>query len=88
MPEKPIIPFVHMNGTSLNELLALRENFYSALDAAYTALKQMAPNGRDFYPDPGRMERALEQHRRRQQAIQDLQKEIELECELINELEK
>lgn len=81
-----IMPFVHMNGTSKNELLELREKAYSALDSAMDALKEMAPNGRDYYPDPGRMEKAVEQHRRRMKAITDIMAELEKEREFINGL--
>lgn len=78
-----VTPIVHLNGTSKDELLALRENVYSALDSTLAALRQMGPNGRDYYPEPGRMQRAEDQHRRRCQLLTDLMEEIEQECGMI-----
>lgn len=80
-----ITPLIHMNGTSAEELLNLREAFYAALQEAEQALKQMAPNGRDYYPTPGMMELAVEQHRLRMATLGGLMKQIETECENINQ---
>lgn len=79
-----VIPFVHLNGTSKSELLALREQVYAALDEAAAALRQMAPNGRDYYLEPGRFEEAVAQHDSRIKAIRDIMAELEKECEAIN----
>jgi hypothetical protein len=81
---KLVTPIVHLNGTSKAELLRLREEFYAALDAAVAALREMAPNGRDYYPgEAGLMERAVEQHRRRCASLTDLMREMEEECRAI-----
>jgi hypothetical protein len=82
-----VSPIVHCNGTSAAELLDLRETAYAALDAAAAALCQMAPNGRDYYPQPGLMTQADAQHRRRVQAIRDIMQEIEAECFAISDQE-
>jgi hypothetical protein len=76
-------PVVHPNGTSKEELLNLREEAYSALDAAADALRQMAPNARDYqgWED---FERARTQHAARVKALRDVQKGIEDECTAIN----
>jgi hypothetical protein len=81
-----ILPVVHLNGTSKQELLELREGAYQALTRAVEALRNMAPNGRDFYPVPGRMDLALAQHTRRMKVLTDLMKEIEEECLEIDRL--
>lgn len=88
MPEKPdvVVPVVHLNGTSAKELLELREDAFLALDKARDALCKMAPNGRDYYPDPGRMDKALAQHERRLRSVTDLMGEVETECVKILEL--
>jgi len=43
------IPVVHLNGTSKQELLRLYDDAFTKLESAYQALKQAAPNGRDYY---------------------------------------
>lgn len=84
--ENLVLPIVHLNGTSKSQLLDDREAVYYALGQAYDALKQMGPNGRDYYPIPGRMELAIEQHRRRLAAIDAIRNEIGAECVAISEL--
>lgn len=81
---KLVVPTVHSNGTSSEELLSLREEFYSKLRDAETALRHMAPNGRDYYLTPGMFERAVIQHTRRMGMLKMLFDEIEKECEEIN----
>jgi hypothetical protein len=44
-----LLPSVHMNGTSRQELLSLNFAALRAIDAALTALRAAAPNARDFY---------------------------------------
>ena len=47
---KAMVPTIHTNGTSANEL---REQLQAAIEALHTAqrmLVQAAPNGRDYYP--------------------------------------
>jgi len=43
------IPVIHLNGTSKQELLRLYDDAFTKLESAYQALKQAAPNGRDYY---------------------------------------
>ncbi len=75
-----VLPIVHLNGTSKQELLEQRETAYAAVQTALDALRGMSPNGRDYYPVPGRLELALEQHTRRMKTLTDLMKELEQEC--------
>ena len=85
MPEVIIAPIIHLNGTSAEHLLNHLFDAYNGLQDAYERLKLCAPNGRDFYPEPGRMDKAEAQHRRRLQTVHDLMNELEREIELIQE---
>lgn len=76
MPEI-ILPIIHLNGTSRDALLDQLCEVYSALNDAMDKLRQASPNGRDYYPVPGLMDKAIEQHRRRQRVLSDLQAEIQ-----------
>ena len=72
------LPTVHMNGTSKAELLETLGEASEALEAAYRAVKQTGPNGRDYYLlGPGEMARALTEHESRLRMIDDLKAEIE-----------
>lgn len=64
-----IAPIVHLNGTSKQMLMDELEEAYYALNKAYDVIKQSGPNGRDYYPVPGLMEKAVEQHTQRLKAI-------------------
>jgi hypothetical protein len=75
----PVLPIVHLNGTSQESLIEQRAAFYRALGAAERALQDMAPDGRDYYPEPGRMEKARAQHARRLAVLGALRTEIEAE---------
>ena len=61
-----VLPVLHPNGDRPETLLGSLENAYAAVGAAMDALRQCAPNGRNFYPVPGRMQQAEVQHRTRQ----------------------
>lgn len=80
-----ILPIVHLNGTSASSLIDARIKAYEALHEALDAFSEVAPNGRDYYPEPGRMKKAIEQHNRRCEAIFEITKELEYE---IGEIEK
>jgi hypothetical protein len=77
-------PIVHLNGTSREELIELRCKTYAAINDAYAVLKRMAPNGRDYYPEPGLMDLAVAQHTRRMQTLDDLLKELVLELDALS----
>lgn len=80
-----IAPIVHLNGTSADSLLFALSNAYNDLEKAAESVRQCGPNGRDYYPQPGLMQRAESQHRRRLETIRDLQAEIEREMDLIQQ---
>ena len=57
---KSALPIVHMNGDTPETLVGQREEVFEALDNVLYVMKKMAPNGRNFYPEPGRMQKAEE----------------------------
>jgi len=86
-PSDKQMPLVHLNGSGKDNLLQWREEAWEALDEARNALAAMFPNGRDYYPlGPEAFERAIEQHRRRQEAIQWVMDEIHAEIQHIYEV--
>jgi hypothetical protein len=54
-----IPPIVHMNGTSREALEKQLLDLHKSLRATSECLSHAWPNGRDYYPEPGRMDRAL-----------------------------
>ncbi len=84
-PNTIILPIVHMNGTSRQELLQLRKDLYRAIGQAQHALAEMSPNGRDYYPEKGRLQKAIDQHARRHNMLHDLKAEILMEAELLQD---
>lgn len=78
---KIVLPVVHMNGTARQDLIDQRDAVWTALHAAMDALREMNPNGRDYYPEPGRMTAAEEQQRRRCLLLDQLASELEFEIE-------
>lgn len=79
-----ILPIVHMNGTSKRELIQLRCDAANAVNRAIEALSVMSPNGRDYYPKPGLLEQAMQQHGRRLKALRDLYLELNEEAVAID----
>jgi len=72
------LPCIHLNGTSKERLIESLCAASQALDLAYSALKQTAPNGRDYYPiGPGALERATAEHFGRLRKLDDVKKEID-----------
>ena len=81
---RPVLPVVHLNGTSREALIAMRLRAGSAVAKALDAMaEEMAPNGRDYYPAPGRLAAAEAQHRRRVAVLKDLLAEIQAEAEIL-----
>lgn len=83
---KPVLPIVHLNGTSKETLVSLRAVAIDALHAAGQHLAAMAPNGRDYYPVDGLMAQAQAQHDRRMATLHALIDEIENEMLLISNI--
>lgn len=65
MSTKLTLPTIHLNGTSRSVLM---KDYRTALDAvnnAVNATQETGPNGRDYYPVDGSMQKALAENRAR-----------------------
>ena len=82
--DRVVCPIVHLNGTSKDELIRPRQEFYAALQEAERKLAAMAPNGRDYYVQPGLLEKAQAQYDRRLEVLAGLLAEIEAEIDGID----
>lgn len=73
-----MVPTIHLNGTSKAALLDDLGEAAVAIDAAYRAVKQTAPNGRDYYPQgPLALGAALAEHEDRLRRLDAVKAEIE-----------
>ena len=57
-----VTPIIHLNGDRPEVLLTNLNDAYRAVRAAIEAVRQCSPNGRNYYPEPGRLARAQAQH--------------------------
>ena len=77
-----VLPVVHMNGTTADELIDNLRAVCDGLRATEEALAKAAPNQRDYYPAGlGLWNAALLQHSRRREAIETMLREINEEME-------
>lgn len=75
---KPLThPQISLNGTSRDALVKQQCDVMRALDAAYTAMNEAAPNGRDYQYRPFEFKPAREAWNERMQIIRDMRNEIE-----------
>lgn len=81
---KTVFPCVHMNGTGKDTLIENLSVVYAALEVARETLRNAVPNGRDYYLGTWTLKDADAQHKRRLEAIDTLQKDLESEMELIS----
>ncbi len=82
------LPCIHLNGTSKVSLITALCTASDALYVACKALRQTAPNGRDFYPlGPGAFSKAEEEHRSRLQRLDAIKAEIDALTIAINEIQ-
>jgi hypothetical protein len=72
-----MIPTVHLNGTSREELCLQLQRADDALLAAYEALSATAPHGRDYYPQgEDAIVKATAEHRSRLRRLIEIIDEI------------
>lgn len=72
------LPTVHMNGTPKQMLIDSLCVASQAIEAAYQAVKQTAPNGRDYYTQGAvAMEKAEAEHRERLRLLDKVKEEID-----------
>jgi hypothetical protein len=78
-PERsPMVPTVHLNGTSREMLVDQLSDAAQAVHAAGRELALATPNGRDFYPQgPAAIGRALAEHNDRMLRLQSVARELE-----------
>lgn len=73
-----MVPTIHLNGTSKQDLLADMLKAYHAIQHAKAALGQASPNGRDYYPQGnGALLIAQDEHRDRIDRLTSVADEIE-----------
>ena len=76
---------IHSNGTSADRLHKDLSDAYFAIDQAYDALRQCAPNGRDYYPTgPASFEKAIAEHHARLAKLDEVKNELEVIMEEIS----
>jgi hypothetical protein len=78
--QRIVTPIIHPNGDRQEALISTMKRAYVAIKDAQKALRETAPHGRNFYPEEGRMQRAEEQYRRRQEALQSVMDSLVAEC--------
>ena len=72
------LPTIHLNGTSKKNLIQALCQASHALDAAYGALKETSPNGRDYYPQgPEAFGQAVTEHCSRLSRLDAIKDEID-----------
>ena len=81
-----VTPILHPNGDRPEVLLASLECAYRTVRAAIEAVRQCAPNGRNYYPEPGRLERARAQHDERLDKLLAVAQSIASEAKAIQQL--
>jgi hypothetical protein len=73
-----MIPTIHLNGTSADELILQLQEAGSALRIAYARLTETYPDGRDYYTQgPDACSQATKEHRARLDKIAAVQDEID-----------
>lgn len=81
-PIDPIIPIVHLNGTSREALIEQRCEASHALREALEKLSGCYPNARDYYVgDAGLYRKACTQHEGYENALRRVKNAIEREAE-------
>ena len=74
-----MVPTIHLNGTSREDLEAAAEAAYRALTEAIEKVAALGPNGRDFYPQgPDALGQALEEHAQLRGRLEAVRGEVEI----------
>lgn len=80
-----VIPIIHTNGDRASTLIDALRTTYKTLRTAQVALRETAPNARNFYLVQGIFDKAVAQHRRRIETLIALQQEVLEELEGIED---
>lgn len=79
-----LIPTIHTNGTSRDDLVDQQTTAGSALRRALECMQAAAPNGRDFYPQgDGALKLAQAEHGARIERVRSVLREVEQIAEAI-----
>lgn len=71
-------PTIHLNGTSRERLSEGFCEASQAVDLAYQTVRQIGPNGRDFYPQgPEALAAAELEHMSRLRRLDEIKKELD-----------
>ncbi len=74
-----MLPTIHLNGTSGDDLLSQTVDAMLALSDTITALQAAGPNSRDYYVQPGQQQRfaqAQQQHEDRLAKLEAIQADL------------
>jgi hypothetical protein len=83
-----IMPSVHFNGTSREQLLETYERAVKAVHTAHQALVSAYPNGRDYYPQGAIViYTAVDEHLHRVELLKSVKHELEQIIQHITEAE-
>lgn len=77
------LPIVHGNGTPARMLLDAITAALHTVHDAQEALAATAPNGRDYYPEPGRLAVAEAEYHRRADLLAALYRDLEADAEYL-----
>jgi hypothetical protein len=83
-----ITPKLNPNGSSADDLIGPRLKASAALDVAITALKQMAPNGRDYPGDKDACAADRQEYYDRLAMVRNLREDIFAEAIAIKQQEQ
>jgi len=79
-----IAPLVHLNGSGKSYLEYRLSQASDALNGAYSAMREVCPNGRDYYPlGPVAMARAEREHRSRLERLDAIKAEVDAIAEAV-----
>ena len=78
-----ITPIIHMNGSGKRALIDQLCAAYRAVQDAMDALRQASPNGRDYYLEPGRLQKAEAQYQTRCESLKAVAESLEAEADAI-----
>ena len=79
------LPSLDLTGTPADRLIGALEDALDALNVAWAALKETAPNARDYRWPPELFDRAAQEHRARVAKLESLIREYEALTQAVEE---
>lgn len=71
-----IYPIIHLNGDRAETLREQYVAAYHAVNHAHDVLRECQPNGRNYYPVPGSITPAIQEHNARLNALTKVAEEL------------